>query len=381
MMSQPPPHAHTRMQTVLDASDLDAVVVISPENTLYLSNANILTQRYIPDRLAAVIWSKNRPPTMVVCTIEESLTRQDSTIPDICTYVEFATSPVAVIADVVRQHGVASGRVGYERKAWNLDYWGELTTALPDTAWIPAESLLDHARMIKGADEIRILSDAARATDAAIHTAFMRGAVGWSEKQIGDVIQTEMLAAGADFCPFLVLAAGENTKRIHHFPNHDPMPRGGIVHFDGGGSWQGYYSDMARTAVVGDATAAQRDIYARLWEVQQEIIAMLRVGERACDIYTRGAAVYPKYDLPFGMPLLGHSLGVVLHEYPIINRVTDEPLQPGMLFCIEPASMTAGGDQYHIEDLVLVTESGPQIVSRAADWSQLPVIGGMRGAL
>lgn len=362
---------HTRIQQVLDASDLDVIIAVSPENVFYLSNALIITQRYIPDRLALVVWSKAKGPTMIVCSIEESLTRQDSTISDIRTYVEFATSPITVLAEVLREHGMEKARIGYERKSWNLDYWEELTAALPDATWIPAEAQFDLARMVKGEAEQQKLAFAAKATDAAIHTAFTSAKPGWSEKSIGDVIQTEMLAAGADYSPFLVLAAGENTKRIHHFPNTTPMVPGSIVHFDGGGFWYGYYSDMARTAVVGTATVEQRDVYARLWEVQQEIIAMLRVGRRACDIYHEGAATFAKHNLPFRMPLLGHSLGVVLHEHPIINRVTEELIQPGMMFCIEPASMTARGDQYHIEDLVRITESGPQIVSRAADWSHI----------
>ena len=368
-------HSHRRMREILDASDLDAVVAISPENVFYLSEALILTQRYIPDRLAAVVWSKRRAPTMIVCAIEESLTRQDSSIPDVRTYIEFQTSPVAVLADVLAEHGVARGRIGYERTVWTLDGYAELLDRLPDATWVPSERQFDLARMIKGEGEQRHLAHAARSTDAAIDTAFTRAASGWSEKEIGDVIQAEMLAAGADYSPFLVLAAGEHTKRVHHFPNTDPMPRGGIVHFDGGGFWHGYYSDLARTAVVGRATDDQRDIYARLWAVQQETIDAVRVGRRVRDVYTTGKRAFAKYNVPFAMTLLGHSVGVVLHEYPIINGVTDEVIQPGMMFCVEPSCTAADGGRYHIEDLVRVTEHGPDIVSRAGEWSRLPVIG------
>jgi len=364
------------MREVLDASDLDAVVAISPENVFYLSDALILTQRYIPDRLAVVIWSKGRAPTMIVCAIEESLARQDSSIPDIRTYIEFQTSPVAVLADVLAEHGVARGRIGYERGVWTLDGYTELLDRVPGATWVPAERQFDLARMIKGEEEQRHLAHAARSTDAAIDTAFTRAAIGWSEKGIGDVIQAEMLAAGADYSPFLVLAAGENTKRVHHFPNADPMPAGGIVHFDGGGFWHGYYSDLARTAVVGRATEAQRDIYARLWAIQQEIIDSVRVGRRVSDVYAIGKRAFAQHAVPFAMTLLGHSLGVVLHEYPIINGVTDEVILPGMMFCVEPSCTAADGGRYHIEDLVRVTKRGPDVVSRAREWSHLPVIGG-----
>lgn len=283
---------------------------------------------------------------------------------------------MAVLADVLQEHGVARGRIGYERKAWTLDHYTELLDRLPDATWIAAERQFDRARMIKGEAEQRHLAHAARSTDAAIATAFMRAAAGWSEKAIGDVIQAEMLAAGADYSPFLVLAAGEHTKRVHHFANTEPMPVGGIVQFDGGGFWHGYDSDLARTAIVGRATNAQRDIYARLWAVQHEIIDAVRMGCRVSDLSAAGKRAFVKQNVPFAMTLLGHSLGVVLHEYPIINSMTDEVIQPGMMFCIEPSCTTVDGARYHIEDLVLVTENGPEIVSRAGEWGHLPVIGG-----
>lgn len=65
------------------------------------------------------------------------------------------------------------------------------------------------------------------------------------------------------------------------------------------------------------------------------------------------------------MTLIGHSLGVVLHEHPVINAKTEQELQPGMLLAIEPAVRTDDGVTYHTEDLILVTDGDPQIVSRA----------------
>lgn len=368
-------HARARMDAVLAGSDVDAVIAISPENVFYLSRALILTQRYIPDRLAIVVWPRGGEPTFIVCAIEETLARQDTSIADLRTYVEFARSPVALLAEVLAERGLARGRLGYEPSCWNVGNHRALVDALPGATLVPAEGLFDRARMVKGEWEIAHLGHAARATDAAVYAAFRAGQPGWSEKAVGDRIQHGMLAAGADFSPFLVLAAGENARRVHHFPNTDPMPQSSILHFDGGGFWQGYYSDMARTAAIGRATAAQRDTYARLWAIQQEIIAGVRAGVRACDLYAHGAACYAKHGLPFGMTLIGHSLGVVLHEHPVINAATEEPLQPGMLLAIEPAVVTEGGAIYHIEDLVLVTDGEPRIVSRGGEWAELVEIG------
>lgn len=368
-------HVRARMRAALAATDLNAVIALSPENVFYLSRALILTQRYIPDRLALVVWPREGEPTFIVCAIEAELARQDSWIADLRTYVEFRDSPVALLADVLAERGLARGRLGYERAAWSIDTYEEVGRRLPGATLVPAAGVFDRARMVKSAWEVEHLGHAARATDLGLHRAFSAGRVGWSEKDLGDAIQATMLAEGADYSPFLVLAAGENTRRVHHFPTRDPIPAGAVVHFDGGGAWQGYYSDMARSAVVGHATARQRDVYARLYAVQAETIAAVRPGVRACDVYQFCRDAYARHDLPFGMTLVGHSLGVVLHEHPVLNAATAEPLQPGMVLCVEPATQDADGDRYHIEDLVLVADGEPRVLSRAADWRELPVIG------
>lgn len=368
-------HVRARMRAALDATDLDAVIALSPENVFYLSRALILTQRYIPDRLAVVVWPREGEPTFIVCAIEQELARQDSWIADLRTYVEFRDSPIALLADVLAERGLAHGRLGYERASWTLDTYEAFTHRLPDATLVPAADILDRARMVKSAWEVAHLGHAAWATDLGLHRAFTEGQFGWSEKDIGDAIQATMLAEGADYSPFLVLAAGENTRRVHHFPTRAPIPTGAVVHFDGGGFWQGYYSDLARSAVVGHATDRQRDVYRRLAAVQAETIAAVRPGVRACDVYERCRESFARHGLPFGMTLVGHSLGVVLHEHPVLNAATEEPLQPGIVLCVEPATQDDAGDRYHIEDLLLVTEGEPEILSRATDWSELPVIG------
>ncbi|HET8629793.1 MAG TPA: aminopeptidase P family N-terminal domain-containing protein, partial [Thermomicrobiales bacterium] len=104
-------HVRARMRAALASADLDAVIALSPENVFYLSRALILTQRYIPDRLAVVVWPREGEPTFIVCAIEQELARQDSWIADLRTYVEFRDSPVALLADVLAERGLARGRL------------------------------------------------------------------------------------------------------------------------------------------------------------------------------------------------------------------------------------------------------------------------------
>jgi Xaa-Pro aminopeptidase len=87
----------TRLASAIADVGLDAVVATSPENTLYLTGANILTQRLLPERIALVLWPRAGEPVFIICIIEERLTRQTSRIPDIRTYHEFRESPIDVL--------------------------------------------------------------------------------------------------------------------------------------------------------------------------------------------------------------------------------------------------------------------------------------------
>src|SRR5450756_645046 len=107
-------------------ANLDALVAVSPENVLYSSGTNIMTQRLIPDRLALVAWGRDETETFVVCTIEEAQARAESWIADIRGYVEFAESPIAVLAAVLKERGFARGRIGIQMRYLVANFYREL---------------------------------------------------------------------------------------------------------------------------------------------------------------------------------------------------------------------------------------------------------------
>src|SRR5688500_4245879 len=98
-----------RFKRALQESEFDVVVAASPENTWYLSEAIIDTQRSLLERLALVVWGRLRDPIYIVCTNEEIQARRDSWIPDIRGYVEYQQSPMQLLADALRELGEARG--------------------------------------------------------------------------------------------------------------------------------------------------------------------------------------------------------------------------------------------------------------------------------
>ncbi len=354
----------------LAASDLDALVAVSPENTYYSSDVPILTQKIIRDRLALVVWTRSAEPVLILCTIEDAQARAESWIKDIRGYVEFQTSPVQLLVDVLQERKLDRGRIGIEKRFLSTHYWEELNTLLPQATLIGSDRLFDKVRMVKTPDEIKRLSDAAQATDRAIRKGFESARLGTTERETSELMGAELRRGGAESVAFVVLATGPNAAMAHPVPGDTKMQPGQVLRTDFGGYFKWYYSDLARTAICGKPTAEQRDTYTKLYQVQADVIEAMRPGTRACDLYQLCKRRFEEVGLTFKMPHIGHSIGIDIHEYPMLSPQTTEELQPNMMFAVEPVHRGAEG-LYHIEDLVLVTEKGPKIVSRSANWEPL----------
>jgi Xaa-Pro aminopeptidase len=358
----------------MSQAGLDGLIVTSFENVSYFSGAIIMTQRLVPERLAAVVFPLEGDPAMVVCAIEEAEARRDSRIQDIRGYVEFATSPIDVIAEVVRQKALDRSRLGLEMKVLTAEYFLELSKQLPHASLKRADHLLDTVRMAKSSEEIALLERAALATDNAIRSAYENARPGVTDKAVADHIANAIQVNGADSVAFLVFGAGPSAAIAHPVAMNRPLCEGDIVRCDVGGYYSGYYSDLARMAVVGRATADQRKVYRNLVQIHEELTAQARPGIRAKDLYFASREAFERRGMQMNLPHVGHSLGLALHENPILNPFNETILEENMVLSIEPMHK-ATGPIFHVEDLIVVTPEGGRVISRSTDWSDLFEIG------
>jgi Xaa-Pro dipeptidase len=359
-----------RLASLFDKGGYDAVVVLSPVNVTFLSGARILTQRLIPERLAIVLWPATSAPTFIICSIEETLVRAESAISDIRGYVEFKDAPVKMLADVIAEKGLQRGRIGLEKSYISADHFGQLCQLLPEATFGGCDRQLDLIRAIKSKEEIEILAAAAVATDEAIAAGYQSAKPGRDERFVAETMRSSLFQRGADELAFLCLGAGAHCIEAHHTPCSYQLEAGHIMRVDIGGSFSGYYSDLARTAVVGKPTSAQEQAYGALWDVMEEVIDAVKPTVPARQLYQIYKSGFEKRGLPIRMPHVGHSLGIKLHEKPMLMPYEDTVLQANMVLEIELVHVDAG-NLYHNEDQVVVTDTGHKIVSRTRDWSRL----------
>lgn len=363
-----------RIEAAFEQLKADAIIATSYESTWYMSEAHIDTQKSIPDRIAAVLWVPGEEPTYIVCNLEEIQARQETWIEDIRIYFEFQTSPVQVIAQVLKERGLANATIGVEFGHLTLGYYTELQAAV-DARFISADLALSKVRMVKTEQEIETLREVALRTEQAIWDALLSARPGMTEEQVNIELQRSLLSRGVPEVNFAVLMAGKNTCLTHAIPGPYEMKSGDVLRTDFGGVYKGYLSDLARTVVVGEASQKQRDIYKFMYEAHESLIDMMRPGVAVSELYNACKRMYDERGAWFERPHIGHSQGIGLHEYPIINPYTHEQLQPGMTMAIEPNYMIPGVEKYHLEDLVLITEDKPVVLSRTRAFDELPETG------
>ena len=365
-----------RLLDEMRSAGLDAAVVASPENFFYLSGWKIQTQVLIRDRLALGIVTADGAITLVVCKNEETQTRRYASVEDIRTYAEFQDSPMKVVAEVLQEKGLARARLGIERKYVTVDYFEDLQQRVPAANLGSCDRAFDRARMVKTAVEIDALRKAARGTDEAIVQALRKAHPGDTEHSLARTMSDTLFEVGkAEFRDITWgVSSGPNTITTHYWSGERQLTQGDMLKIGVRSSIQGYYSHLYRMAVVGTPSERHRDWYQRARDVHYRAFERLRPGARACDLYQAAKKDIESVGGAYRGSLFGHSTGIALHENPRIQPQDETVLIPGMVIASEPRVVDPDYCFYHLEDLVLVTETEPVRLSDRSDLDSLFVI-------
>ena len=188
---------------------------------------------------------------------------------------------------------------------------------------------------------------------------------GVAETLIAGEMELQARRAGAEKMSFdTIVAAGSRSALPHGRASNQPVPESGFIILDYGVILAGYCSDMTRTVHVGQASKAHRRMYEAVKEAQLASIEMVSPGVEAGAVDKAGRQVLKKagYEAYFTHST-GHGVGIEVHESPRLAKGQTQKLVPGMIVTIEPGIYIAGDGGVRIEDMVLVTESGREILT------------------
>ncbi|MDA9521890.1 hypothetical protein XI06_16615 [Bradyrhizobium sp. CCBAU 11434] len=348
---------------------------MSPENFVYTSNVFLMSVAGVRARQAFAILPANGEPIALVATTERRQMVAESWIKNIRTYTEFQNYPADALADVLVDIGLERGTIGIDLDYLPVTSYEQLAQRLPNVKFIDASKKIASIRAVKLHDEIALLEKTTKQTHRAVLDALSASKVGETERVMANRIVDGIINAGADAMQFLILASGPRTSHNHAIPTDRVTAKSEIIRLDVGGKYGAWASDFARTYSTGEPTALQRETYRKLWDLETSAINMIRPGMAAEEPFYFCKEQAEKLGLNFNMVWVGHSFGIEAHENPMIRPGEKAKLEPGMVFNIEPMVTDAEGAMYHLEDLFVITDQAPRLLTLGFAPREIPIIG------
>jgi Xaa-Pro aminopeptidase len=359
---------HQAIRQAFPDRNIDALVVTSLPNVLYLTNFTgsaalvILTA----DRLELVTDSR-------YVTAAQALQRS-------CPELELTTVEGSYDATLTeRLAALGSPRVGVEAAHITLARHGWLTTALEraggragGVVLVPTEGIIERARVRKDAYEIDTLREAARRLSAVAAGVLAEDvARGRTEQEVALAIDWRIRKAGFSRAAFeTIVASGPNSALPHARPGERTLGEGDLVVLDFGGVYTSYCVDLTRTVSIGRPSPRARAVHAAVLDAHDQAIRAVKPGASRLDIDATARDALARHGLAeaFGHST-GHGLGLEVHEDPRIAKrradidTRDEAVEPGMVFTIEPGAYLPEWGGVRIEDDVLVTPDGVELLT------------------
>jgi len=260
-------------------------------------------------------------------------------------------------------------RVGFEADHLLYSQFEDLHAALPAVELVATRDLVDDHRTIKDAAELATIRRAIAISDQAFDEVSARIQPGMSERQVARLIESRMLELGAEAPAFpTIVAAGPNGAMAHAVPSDRPIREGEPLVIDMGARYHGYNSDMTRTIVLGTPDNRFKDVYNIVLRAQVAAESAARSGlsGRAVDAAARDVSERADHGPHFGHGT-GHGIGLEVHEPPRASRLAPEtPLAAAVVISVEPGIYIEGWGGVRIEDLVLLSPEGAEVLTQAA---------------
>jgi Xaa-Pro aminopeptidase len=277
-------------------------------------------------------------------------------------------SLMAVVAE-----WLASGRrtavrpvLGIESESISAGMRDRLASALRDRIRLrSAPPLVEEARMVKDPSEIACIRRAVETGASLFRIAVERIRPGVGEVEVAAEMEDRARRTGAEGMAFpTIVASGKRSAIVHGRASQATIPRRGFVVCDFGVILAGYCSDRTRTVHVGRASRQARQMYEAVLGAQQAAIAAVRPGVIAAEVDAAARQVLRRQKLArYFTHSTGHGLGLEIHEAPRLASGQTQKLEPGMVITVEPGAYIPGKRGVRIEDVVVVTPSGCEVLA------------------
>ena len=351
-----------RLNASLRTSGLDAVILNPGPTLTYLSGLHF----HLMERPVVLLFAKDQDPAIVLPELE---LQKVSSLPyklQVFSYPENPAEWDSAFRKAVQALGLDGKRIGVEPRQLRLLEFRHVKSGAPEADYPDASDVLSGLRLRKDKAEVDAMRRAVKIAQDALEATIPFIKVGMSEKEISSELVMQLLKHGSDsempFAP--IVSGGPNGANPHASPSERKLQVGDMLVVDWGAAYDGYISDLTRTFGVGEVDDEYRKIHKIVQEANAAGRAAGKPGVPCANVDIAARTVIEKAGYgEFFTHRTGHGIGMEGHEEPYMRGDNMQILEPGMAFTVEPGIYLPNRNGVRIEDNVVITETGSDVLS------------------
>ncbi|WP_142413324.1 M24 family metallopeptidase [Hathewaya massiliensis] len=255
--------------------------------------------------------------------------------------------------------------IGFEKDKVTFGLYEGIKNSNPKVEMVPTAGLVDGLRYVKDAEEKKFMIEAARIADKAFGEILNFVKPGMTENEVALQLEYFMRKEGAEGVSFdTILISGAKTSLLHGKPDDKVIENGEFLLIDFGALYNGYHSDMTRTIAIGEPDEKQTEVYNLVRKAEEEAVKTVKAGVKTDVPDSKAREILDKY-IEYYYSGIGHGVGLELHEEPFISNVGNRIFEKDCIVTVEPGIYIPGWGGVRVEDSVIVTEDGCEIITHA----------------
>lgn len=346
-----------RFQKELEENSFDTFFISNRINVYYFTNFYSKSSAYL------LVFQE----TMPVLYVPQLEYEEASSLAEGCEVKKFEKGSQLLKFVRADLESNRSKKGGIEEVSMSIKSYRELSEKIEFVEWGNGVKLIDKLRRVKNEGEIMNLREACKIADSGITTALEIIGSEKSELEIAAEIEYAMRKSGSEGAPFdTIVASGYRSAYPHGVSTKKKIKKGDLIIIDLGARFNGYCSDMTRTVVLGSPSEKQSKILQLVLEAEQNAIRACIAGKNASEVEeeVRAFLSAKEYNEYF-VHSLGHGVGLDVHEYPVLANISEDVFEEGNVFTVEPGIYLPDWGGVRIEDVVYLTEKGPEILTKS----------------
>lgn len=350
-----------QLQEYLRIRNLDAAFITNPDNVFYISGFRSNPH----ERLLGVMLFQEAEP-FVICPKMEVPDAKASGWGFEAIGHSDTDNAMAILEQAVASRGIKLKKAAVEKNHMTVERYESLQHFFGNLSFESLDEQLNRMRVIKDEQEIAVLRTAAEYADYAIEIGCNALKEGVTELEVLTEIELALKKRGISHMSFdTMVLFGEKTASPHGKPGSRKLQAGDFVLFDLGVIYEGYCSDITRTVAFGTPTAEQRKIYDTVLQAELAAVRAAKPGVTAAELDRTARQIIEEAGYgSYFTHRLGHGLGISVHEFPSLHGANELPLEPGMVFTVEPGIYVPAVTGVRIEDDLVVTEKGVEVLTK-----------------